>query len=63
MCAHVDNQRSSDVVIARLRLSVQSLLHQHRDLHQSTHLYLVEDWEPSSGIRFQVAREVFLCAL
>jgi hypothetical protein len=47
MCAHVDNQRSSDVVIARLRLSVRSLLHQHRDLHQSTHLYLMEDWEPT----------------
>jgi hypothetical protein len=48
MCAHVDNQRSHGVVIARLRSYVQSLLHQCRDLHQSTYLYLAEDQEPTS---------------
>jgi hypothetical protein len=48
MCARVDNQRSRGVVIVRLRSSVQSLLHQCRDLHQSTYLYLAEDWKPSS---------------
>jgi hypothetical protein len=48
MCARVDNQRSCGVVIVRLRSSVQSLLYQHRDLHQSTYLYLAEDREPTS---------------
>jgi hypothetical protein len=48
MCAHVGNQRSHGVVIARLRSSVQSLLHQRRDLDQSTYLYLLEDGEPTS---------------
>jgi hypothetical protein len=36
------------VVIARLQSSIRSLLHQHRDLHQSTYLYLSEDQEPTS---------------
>jgi hypothetical protein len=48
MCAHVDNQQSHGVVIARLQLSVWSLLHQRRDLHQSTYLYLAKDREPTS---------------
>jgi hypothetical protein len=48
MCACVDNQRSRGVVIARLRSSVQSLLHQHRDLLQSTYPYLAEYREPTS---------------
>jgi hypothetical protein len=46
MYARVGNQRSRGVVIARLRLSIRNLLHQHRDLHQSTYLYLSEDLEP-----------------
>jgi hypothetical protein len=45
MCARVCNQQSRGVVIARLRSSVWSLLHQHRDLHQSTYLYLSKDRE------------------
>jgi hypothetical protein len=48
MCVHVDNKQSCDVVIARLRSSIHSLLHQHRDLHQSTYLYLSEDRELTS---------------
>jgi hypothetical protein len=48
MCLCVGNQRSRGVVIARLRSSVQSLLHQRRDLYQSTYLYLSEDQEPTS---------------
>jgi hypothetical protein len=36
------------VVIARVRSSVWSLLHQCRDLHHLTYLYLSEDQEPSS---------------
>jgi hypothetical protein len=48
MCARVDNQQSHGVVIAMLQSSVQSLLHQRRDLHQSTYLYIVEDREPTS---------------
>jgi hypothetical protein len=44
----VDNQRNHGVVIARLRSSVQSLLHQCQDLHQSTYLYLTEDQEPTT---------------
>jgi hypothetical protein len=47
MCACVGNQQSHGVVIARLRSSVQSLLHHHRDLQQSTYLYLAEDQEPA----------------
>jgi hypothetical protein len=48
MCVCVGNQRSRGVVIARLRSSVQSLLHHRRDLYQSTYLYLSEDQEPTS---------------
>jgi hypothetical protein len=48
MCAHVGNQHSRGVVIARLRSSVRSLLHQRRDLDQSTYLYLSEDREATS---------------
>jgi hypothetical protein len=47
MCARVGNQQSRGIVIARLRSSVRSLLHQHQDLHQSTYLYLIEDREPT----------------
>jgi hypothetical protein len=36
------------VVIARVRSSVWSLLHQCRDLHHLTYLYLSEDQEPTS---------------
>jgi hypothetical protein len=59
------NQRSRGVVIARVRTdAVQSLRHQRRDLHQSTYpvplgrsgLILL-----SSGIRFWVSCEVYLC--
>jgi hypothetical protein len=48
MCACVDNQQSHGVVIARLRLSIWSLLHQRRVVRQSTYLYLSEDREPTS---------------
>jgi hypothetical protein len=48
MCTRVDNQRSRGVVIARLRSSVQSLLHQRRDLHRSIYLYIAEDRETTS---------------
>jgi hypothetical protein len=48
MCARVGNHQSRGVVIARLRSSVRSLLHQRQDLHQSIYLYLSEDWEPTS---------------
>jgi hypothetical protein len=48
MCTCVDNQWSRGVVIARLRSSVQSLLHQCQDLQQSTYLYLTKDQEPTS---------------
>jgi hypothetical protein len=44
----IDNQRSSGVAIARVRSSVRSFRHQHRDLYQSTYLYLSEDWDPIS---------------
>jgi hypothetical protein len=65
MCAWVGNQRSRGVVTARVRTdAARSLHHQHRDLHQSTYpvplrrsgLILL-----SSGIRFWVSREVYLC--
>jgi hypothetical protein len=65
MCARVGNQRSRGVVTARVRTdAVRSLQHQRRDLHQSTYpvplgrsgLILL-----SSGIRFGVSREVYLC--
>jgi hypothetical protein len=48
MSVGVGNQRSRAVVIARLRSSVWSPLHQRRDLHQSTCLNLTEDREPNS---------------
>jgi hypothetical protein len=57
MCACVDNQRGRGVVIARLQSSVWRLLHQRRDLPQSTYLYLVEDRESTShhlGVPIQV---------
>jgi pyridoxine/pyridoxamine 5'-phosphate oxidase len=65
MCARVGNQRSRVVVTARvLTDAVQSLRRQRRDLDQSTYpvplgrsgLILL-----SSGIRFWVSREVYLC--
>jgi hypothetical protein len=65
MCARVGNQRSRGVVTARVRTdAVPSLRHQRRYLHQSTYpvplgrsgLILL-----SSGIRFWVSREVYLC--
>jgi hypothetical protein len=65
MCARVGNQRSRGVVTARVRTdAVRSLRHQRRDLHQSTYpvplrrsgLILL-----SSGIRFWVSREMYLC--
>jgi hypothetical protein len=65
MCARVGNQWSRGVVTARVRTDVvQSLHHQRRDLHQSTYpiplrrsgLILL-----SSGIRFWVFCEVYLC--
>jgi hypothetical protein len=65
--AWVGNQRSRGVVTARVRTDiVRSLRHQRRDLHQSTYpvplrrlgLILL-----SSGIRFWVSREVYLCFL
>jgi hypothetical protein len=48
VCARVGNQRSRGVVIVRLQSSLQSLLHQRRDLHQSAYLYLTEDQKPIS---------------
>jgi hypothetical protein len=48
VCTRVGNQRSRGVVIARLRSSVQSILHQRRDLYQLTYLYRTEDQEPTS---------------
>jgi hypothetical protein len=45
MCARVGNQRSHGVVITRFQSSIQSLHHQHRDLHQLTYLYLLKDRE------------------
>jgi hypothetical protein len=48
VCTCVGNKWNHGVVIARLRSSVWSLLHQHRDLHQSTYLYLSEDQEITS---------------
>jgi hypothetical protein len=65
MCARVGNQRSRGVVTARVRTdAVRSLHHQRRYLHQSTYpvplgrsgLILL-----SSGIRFWVSHEVYLC--
>jgi hypothetical protein len=45
MCTCVGNQQSRGVVIARLRSSAQSLLHQRRDLHQLTYFYRLKDRE------------------
>jgi hypothetical protein len=65
MCAQFGNQRSRDVVTARVRTdAVRSLHHQRQDLHQSTYpvplgrsgLILL-----SSGIRFWISHEVYLC--
>jgi hypothetical protein len=65
MCARVGNQRSRGVMTARVRTdAVRSLHHQRQDLHQSTYfvplgrsgLILL-----SSGIRFWVSCEVYLC--
>jgi hypothetical protein len=65
MCARVGNQRRCGVVTARVRTdAVQSFHHQRRYLHQSTYpiplgrsgLILL-----SSGIRFSVSCEVYLC--
>jgi hypothetical protein len=65
MCAWVGNQRSCGVVTTQVRTdAVQSLRHQHRDLHQSAYpvplrrsgLILL-----STGIRIWVPREVYLC--
>jgi hypothetical protein len=53
MCACVGNQQSRGVVITRLQSSVQSLLHQRRDLHQSTYLYLTKDQKPTPYQRRQ----------
>jgi hypothetical protein len=44
----IDNQWSSGVVTARVRHSIQSLHHQHRRLHKSTYLYLLEDRDSTS---------------
>jgi hypothetical protein len=46
--ARIDKQRSCGVVTARVRRSVRSLHHQRQDLHQSTYLYLSEDWDSTS---------------
>jgi hypothetical protein len=65
MCTRVGYQWSRGVVTAWVQTdAIQSLRHQHRDLHQSTNpvplgrsgLILL-----SSGIKFWVSREVYLC--
>jgi hypothetical protein len=65
MCAQVGNQRSRGVVTARVRTDVvRSLHHQRRDLHQSTYPIPLGRSELillSSGIRFCVSCEVYLC--
>jgi hypothetical protein len=65
MCAWVCNQWSRGVVTARVRTdAVHSLRHQHRDLYQSTYPVPLERsrLNPlSSGIRFWVSCEVYLC--
>jgi hypothetical protein len=65
MCAWVGNQRSRGVVIARVRTdTVWSLHHQRQGLHQSTYpipLGRSGLIRLSSGIRFWVSREVYLC--
>jgi hypothetical protein len=65
MCARVGNQRSHGVVTARVRIdAIRSLRHQRRDLHQSTYPVPLGRSELillSSGIRFCVSCEVYLC--
>jgi hypothetical protein len=65
MCARVGNQQSCGVVTARVRTDVVwSLRHQRRDLHQSTYPVPLERSGLillSSGIRFWVSCEVYLC--
>jgi hypothetical protein len=46
--AQIDNHQSGGVVTSRVQSFVQSLHHQRRDLYQSTYVYLMEDWEPTS---------------
>jgi hypothetical protein len=61
----VGNQRSHGVVTAWVRTdAVQSLHRQCRDLHQLTYPVPLKRSERillSSGIRFLVSREVYLC--
>jgi hypothetical protein len=65
MCARVGNQRSRGVVTAWVQTdAVQSLHRQRRDLHQSTYPVPLERSGLillSSGTRFWVSREVYLC--
>jgi hypothetical protein len=65
MCTWVGNQRSRGVVTARVQPdAVRSLRHQRRDLHQSTYLVPLRRSGLillSSGIKFWVSREVYLC--
>jgi hypothetical protein len=67
MCAWVGNQWSHGVVTAWVRTDVvRSLYHQRRNLHQSTYPIPLERSGLillSSGIRFWVSREVYLCLL
>jgi hypothetical protein len=46
--ARINNQRSGGIVTAMVQCSVHSLLHQRRDLHHSTYLYLSEDQDSTS---------------
>jgi hypothetical protein len=41
MCSWIDNQWSSSVVTARFDYYVQSLHHQHQDLHHLIYLILL----------------------
>jgi hypothetical protein len=65
MCARVGNQRGRGVVTARVRTgAVHSLCHQRRDLHQLTYpvpLKILGLILLSSGIRFWVSCEIYLC--
>jgi hypothetical protein len=65
MCAQFGNQQSRGVVTARVRTDdARSLHYQRRDLHQSTYPVPLERSGLillSSGIRFWVSREVYLC--
>jgi hypothetical protein len=51
VCTCVGNYRSRGVVIAKLRSSVRSLLHQCRDLHRLIYLYLSEDRKASFSLK------------